>query len=345
MAPVASCVCGKKGKSAIESGFMVQCDKCRRWDFFENCQLGTVFDREAVELMDYVCRMCKLESKSDMQEVKIAGLKAEIEKLRNDLDQKTMLQEVKENLFLRVEKVEKKHTELETSLSDLIAEKVKRSFAEVVKVGKHEESDGPQTKGSNSVSKARMSFSEKYREKDNQTVVMFGDSMLRGVGQKLERNSQMFSIKSVGGARIENITEILKETSIREDSHVVAVVGTNNLGSDGTEIIRSKYREMLKMLSEVKCKKVSVVGIFRRAKDDGYTESKRLAVNVCLSELCGEFKVEYIDPEVIYRAVSGSGPVQPTRTQMLDRGGLHLNDWGQEKVAAFIFKHCVSFLG
>jgi hypothetical protein len=70
-------------------------------------------------------------------------------------------------------------------------------------------------------------------------------------------------------------------------------------------------------------------------------------LNQRLSELCARNGVEFVDPSNIYDAINAGKPAQERRrieTRVLDRWGLHLNEWGQELVARILFKHCVEFL-
>ena len=118
---------------------------------------------------------------------------------------------------------------------------------------------------------------------------------------------------------------------------------TNNLSKNGTEQILSKYKDLLHELRELKCRKVSVVGIFVRARDGNFQYSRRVSVNSRLGELCTWMGFKFIDPISVYSSVGGSDV--RVQTSLLDRWGLHFNQWGQHEVAAFLFKHCVHFLG
>ena len=265
-----------------------------------------------------------------------------------------------ESVLSRIGDCEKAQTELTVSMTDLsskVAPYLDGEWPTVIMAS-------PKTKRQNSgfaaalkkkrnetrpVSENTVRFCDKYKDKGKETVVLIGDSMLRGVGCRLERNSNMFSSSVVGGERIERTTKRLREVSTSEDSHVVVMVGTNNLKTDNVSEFEKKYREMLDTLKNLRCRKRSVVGIFRRARNGDYMNSKRLGVNESLRKLCAEFECEYIDPEEIYKSADESKFKFITTTypelEMLDRWGLHLNYWGQDEVAAYLFKHCVSFLG
>ena len=99
---------------------------------------------------------------------------------------------------------------------------------------------------------------------------MVGDSLARGVGQKLEQQRHMVTTKSQGGARIEQITEQIGLLQDKVDRHLLLLVGTNNVENDSSEAICLKYRILLEASKKVKNRKVSVIGIPRRYDLSGY---------------------------------------------------------------------------
>ena len=60
----------------------------------------------------------------------------------------------------------------------------------------------------------KMSFKEKCKDLKEGTVVLMGDSMIRGVGEKMRRDNIMFTPIANGGARIESITWSLKNKQV-----------------------------------------------------------------------------------------------------------------------------------
>lgn len=198
--------------------------------------------------------------------------------------------------------------------------------------------------------KKPMSFGEKCKDLKEGAVVLVGDSMIRGVGEKLRRDNILFTPIANGGARIESVTWSLRNKQVkvlREDSHLLVMVGTNNLKGEGTEVIMSKYKELVATMKEVKCKKLSIVGILTRGDENEYLESKRIGLNLRLGKLCAKNGVEFLDPSSIYDTVSAGRPETERKrveTRVLDRWGLHLNAWGQDQVARVLFKHCVKYL-
>ena len=87
--------------------------------------------------------------------------------------------------------------------------------------------------------------------------VVVSDSMMRGVISELARDSKMFSGSAIGGAKIEDLNRrLLSEEILLRNKHLVLCVGTNNLSSDGTELIMRKYRDIFETLENKNTKTV-----------------------------------------------------------------------------------------
>src|SRR5215469_12519368 len=252
---------GAKAKS--DELIWVQCQGCSRWEMFENCDLGEVYDKEKVDKSDFECRMCKQDQKisqclSKIQnleekfaelctriestEVKIAEqdkkfgeqnlmlakkvenetlveLTSKIEVVEKVAQEVTSLvnkkveSDVVELLLNRVEACETAQSEIVVSVSEMKQHSQIKSYAQAVVLGNKERK----------TSTVNQSFSQKFKEKDNMTVVVVGDSMVRDFGNRLSQNSNMFSSHAFGGAKIENITEVLMKNKVKvqESSHVV----------------------------------------------------------------------------------------------------------------------------
>ena len=61
-----------------------------------------------------------------------------------------------------------------------------------------------------------------------------------------------------GGARIEDINKKVKELKDNE-CHIVQMVSTSNLKSDGTTMIMSKYKDLVSQLKVKRFKRTSIV--------------------------------------------------------------------------------------
>jgi lysophospholipase L1-like esterase len=182
----------------------------------------------------------------------------------------------------------------------------------------------------NKVNKKGPSFADKFKGKAKDTIVLIGDSLARGVGEKLEQQSHMVTTKSRGGAKIENATDQIGLLQDNEDRHLVVLVGTNNVQNETSETIRLKYKSLLETSKKVKNRRVSVVGIPRRYDLSGYQNSRRIGANIRLAKMCKDLDIEFISYE-------------PYRSRIAT-DGLHFNHVGQEELARKIFEHCRSFL-
>lgn len=168
-------------------------------------------------------------------------------------------------------------------------------------------------------------------EASDESVLVLGDSLARGVGDKLRLQcGEVFSKLSRGGAKIETLSvEALK---LKDDSkrHLVVIGGTNNLENEDSDAILRKYEEMLDDVSKIKHRKVTVVGIAKRYDLTTSFETKRIVINMKLRAICKTQNVEYLEYE-------------PERSRM-SKDKLHFNEQGENEFACKIFKHCVAFL-
>jgi hypothetical protein len=178
---------------------------------------------------------------------------------------------------------------------------------------------------------SRISFAEKVEAKGKGKVYLLGDSLVRGVGKKLEAQcSNVFSAKSIGGARIEAVTEEVRKLEARDDRHLVVMVGANNIQQDGSELVLRKFQVLIDCCHKVKNRAVTVVGISRRFDLTSLQENRRVSVNRRLSVLCREAGVQYVEYEA--------------GRSMISADRVHFNETGQREVAGMIFRHCRHFL-
>ena len=177
----------------------------------------------------------------------------------------------------------------------------------------------------------KISFAERLKETGKGKVFILGDSLVKGVGKKLEHQcNEVFQSRSIGGAKIEAITEEVKKLEVSEERHLVLMVGTNNIQHDGSEVVLRKFQGLIDCSKIVNKSAVTVVGITRRFDLTSYQENRRESVNRRLSVLCREAGVQYIEFEIERSRISA------------DR--VHLNEIGQQEAAGKIFRHCRHFL-
>jgi tetrahydromethanopterin S-methyltransferase subunit B len=173
------------------------------------------------------------------------------------------------------------------------------------------------------------SFAESCARYKEGTVLVVGSSMARGVGQHLKADNLMFNKLDFSGARIEDITEKVAVLGDRPDSHVVVMVGTNNLQRDGSVLMMKRYGELVEELKRHRYRQVSLVGLLKRG--DFSFDSRIMSINCQLKVLCERQGVGFVEVDI-------------DRRRMLGRDGIHLNWRGCEVVARKIFKHSCSHL-
>jgi hypothetical protein len=176
----------------------------------------------------------------------------------------------------------------------------------------------------------RLSFAEQFKDKKRDTVVLVGDSLVKGVGQKLEANSHMFSTVCKGGAKIEQISDEISKLENNKERHLVVMVGTNNVQRDYSEVVLDKYDKLLEQCKRKENKVVTMIGIPARSDLDEFCNSRRIGINERLKLKCKTIGVEYLDYECV--------------RSRLTRDGLHMNNLGQDELARRIFTHCKGFL-
>jgi lysophospholipase L1-like esterase len=171
-------------------------------------------------------------------------------------------------------------------------------------------------------------FAEHCVKHKEGTVLLVGDSLVRGVGQHLKADNLMFNTLDFSGARIEHIREKLMVLGDRPESHIVVMVGSNNLRSDCVLVMMRKYGELIEELQRHRYRKVSIVGVLQRRDCEA---GKIMSLNQQLKALCEQKGVGFVEAGV-------------DRLRMLGRDGVHLNWKGCDVVARAIFNHSCSSL-
>ena len=78
---------------------------------------------------------------------------------------------------------------------------------------------------------------------------------------------------------------------------ILVHVGMNNADKEGTTAIVDKYMNLLKKTKEARVGQIILSGILPvfGNRIDGYTNSKRMAINGMMKRLCKEEDVGYVD--------------------------------------------------
>ena len=79
------------------------------------------------------------------------------------------------------------------------------------------------------------------------------------------------------------------------ESHIVLMVGTNNLKSNGTTMMMSKYKDLVNQLKAKRFRRTSIVEILARNDLLNYMNSKRIAMNIQLKELCMKNDIDFLE--------------------------------------------------
>ena len=81
--------------------------------------------------------------------------------------------------------------------------------------------------------------------------------MARGVGNHLRAKNKKFDVRAFGGAKVEDIEGKIDSIGDKPERHLIVMVGTNNLTTDGTEILLKKYKELIEKLQAMRFRKIA----------------------------------------------------------------------------------------
>ena len=129
------------------------------------------------------------------------------------------------------------------------------------------------------------------------------------------------------GARIEHVTERVEKIMGRGNGGTILVhVGTNDTDKEGTTTIVEKYRKLRKKPKQARLGQIIISGILPvfGNRIQGYSNSKRMAVNGVVERVCKEEDVGYVE---LWDSFVG-------KEDMYARYGLHLSGKG-----AAVFAH------
>ena len=175
---------------------------------------------------------------------------------------------------------------------------------------------------------------ERTETKQKVVVKVFGDSLVRGLGEPLtdsKRRTQVTCLPGKGNIRIRK--EVEKSSLTEEEVAVIAVSGNDLYNRDGTVgntecLISSVMRAVDDC--KLKTSKVVVVGMLPRRGASSVAYSKNVGINLRIRDLCILEGVMFVDP---YSAFYGRG-------DLLQRDGVHLNVGGRSKLVSLIGDAC-----
>ena len=147
--------------------------------------------------------------------------------------------------------------------------------------------------------------------------IYVGDSIVRKTDSRLSKGEDV--VVCLPGARIEHVTERAEQIMGRGNGGSILVhIGTNNADKEGTVRIVDRYRNLLKKTKQARVGRIILSGILPPVfgnRIQGYRNSKRMAVNRMVKQLCKEEEVGYVD---LWDSFVG-------KEEMYVRDGLHLS--------------------
>ena len=140
------------------------------------------------------------------------------------------------------------------------------------------------------------------------------------------------------GARIEPVTERVEQIMGRGNGGSILIhIGTNNTDKGGTTATLEKYSDLLKKTKQARAGQIILSGILPvfGNRNQGYRNSKRMAVNGMVERLCKEEDVGYVDMWDIFVG----------KEELYFRDGLHISGKGAAVLAEGLSGAVVSGLG
>ena len=125
-------------------------------------------------------------------------------------------------------------------------------------------------------------------------VVIMGDSIIRDQGKFLrKRTSRKCTSFCYPGAGVEKITSVLEEQSSICPCPTIVSVGTNDVKTVPSEVLKRKFMKLIRSLQERRTG--IVIGILPRMWETQEWSSRALGLNRWLSEQCSLAGVIFVD--------------------------------------------------
>ena len=129
------------------------------------------------------------------------------------------------------------------------------------------------------------------------STIYVGDSIVRKTYSTLNKNEDI--VVCLAEARFEHVTERVQRIMGRGNGGTLLVhIGTNNADKEGTTAIVKKCRNLLKKMKEARVGQIILSGILPvfGTRSQGYiNNSRRMAVNEMVKQLCREEEVGFVD--------------------------------------------------
>ena len=129
--------------------------------------------------------------------------------------------------------------------------------------------------------------------------MVLGDSLLRGVGKFLSRPKTKRTVHVYPGARINNIKETVKEIALPDKKSCLVVnVGSNDIfrKTAATEHYVADYVDLIDTLKD-RADNIAIVGVLPRWKVGNFALSRAIHVNNRIKKYCQQkANISFIDP-------------------------------------------------
>ena len=123
-----------------------------------------------------------------------------------------------------------------------------------------------------------------------------GYSIVRKTDSRLSKGEDI--VVCLPGARIEHVIEMVEQVmGTGKGGSIVVHAGTNNAAREGTTAIVKKYRNLLTRTKQARIGQIILSGILPVIGDrnQGYRNSRRMAINILVQQLCKEEDVGFVD--------------------------------------------------
>ena len=163
---------------------------------------------------------------------------------------------------------------------------------------------------------------------DDSSMVL-GDSLLRGVGKFLSRPKTKRTVQVYPGARINNIKKTVQETALPDKKSCLVVnVGSNDIfrKTAATEHYVADYVDLIDTLKD-RSDNIAIVGVLPRWRVGNFALSRAIHVNSRIKKYCQQkANISFIDPWDEF--INDRGLYQ--------RDGTHLSTRGTKLLASLI---------
>ena len=168
------------------------------------------------------------------------------------------------------------------------------------------------------------------------STIYVGDSIVRKTDSTLNKDEDI--VVCLPGARIEHAKErVQRIMGLGNGGTILVHIGTNNADKEGTTAIVKTYRNLLKKTKEARVGQIILSGVLPvfGTSSQRYRNSRRMAVNGMVKQLCREEEVGFVD---LWDSFVG-------KEEMYLRDGLHLSGKGTAVFAGDLSGAVASGLG